>query len=77
MMRAQERDFYVAMPVDEHGLKTRFEIMGHMVEMLKMRFMSIAIWTTATVSLLGEYAELLCGKTVWGYVVKGSHGKPL
>ena len=65
------------MPVDEYGLKNRFEIMGHMIEMLKMRFMSNAVLATGSVALLREYAEWLCGKTVWGYVVKGSDGKPM
>ena len=77
VMRTQKRDFFVQMPTDEHSLRNRFEIMGAMLEMLKMKYMSNGIISTASLGLMREYVEWLCGKNIWGYVVKGSEGKPI
>ena len=45
--------------------------------MLKMRFMSNAVLATASLDLMKEYADFLCGDQVWSYVVKGGDGLPL
>ena len=76
-MRTQKRDFFAPMPADAYGLRSRFEIMGALMEMLKMRHMSNAIIASASLPLMKDYVDWLCGKSVWGYVVKGSDGKPI
>ena len=76
-LRTQKKEFVIAMPVDESSLRARFEIMGGMLEMLKMRFMANPIIATASLSIMKEYSEFLCGETVWGLVVKGAEGVPL
>ena len=76
-MRTQKKDFFAPMPADEYGLRNRFEIMGALMEMLKLRNMSNAIIASASLSLMKDYVDWLCGKSVWGYVVKGSDGRPI
>ena len=76
-LKTQKKEFTIAMPDDESSLRARFEIMGGMLEMLKMRFMANPIVATASLSIMKEYAEFLCGETVWGLVVKGAGGTPL
>ena len=44
--------------------------------MLKMRFLSNPILATASVALLREYCDWLCGERVWGFVVMGPSGAP-
>ena len=65
------------MPKDESTPKNRFEVMGAMLEMMKMRFMANPILATASLELTKEHAEWLCGENVWGYVVTGTGGVPL
>ena len=77
VMRTQKRDFAVQMPTDENSLRNRFEVMGAMLEILKMKYMSNGIIATSSLSLMKDYVEWLCGKTIWGYVVKGGEGKPI
>mgnify|MGYP003333722578 CR=1 FL=1 len=76
-LRTQKKEFFIAMPDDESSLRARFEIMGGMLEMLKMRFMANPIIATASLSIMKEYSEFLCGETVWGLVVKGAGGVPV
>ena len=43
-------------------------------EMLKLRFMANPTIATASLELLRDYADYLCGEHVWGLVVNGSDG---
>ena len=63
-MRTQKWDFFAPMPADEYGLRNRFEIMGALMEMLKLRNMSNAIIASASLSLMKDYVDWLCGKSV-------------
>ena len=77
LLKVHKKDFYVPFPKDEATLRNRLEVLGAMLEMLKMRFMSNPILATASLDLMKEYAEWLCGESVWGYVVEGTGGVPL
>jgi hypothetical protein len=57
ILKVNKKDFYVAMPKDESTLKNRFEVVGAMLEMMKMRFMANPILATAALELTEEYAE--------------------
>ena len=70
----QKKDFYILNPTDEAGLRNRFDVMGAMLEMLKMRFMSNPILATASLEIMRDYADYLCGSHVWGFVVQGASG---
>ena len=76
-LKTPKKDFYVPNPDDDSGLKNRFEVMGAMLEMLKLKFMSNPILATASLSLMKDYSDFLCGEKVWGLVVKGTGGVPL
>ena len=76
-LKTQKKDFFVAMPEDEHSIRSRFELMGGMLEMLKMRFMANPIIATASIQIMKDYAEYLCGEKVWGLVVKGTGNVPI
>ena len=77
IVKHTRKDFYVPMPSDESSLRNRFEIMGAALEMLKMRFVSNAILATASLEVMKDYSEYLCGERVWGFVVKGPNSTPL
>ena len=76
-MKTQKKDFYVPLPDNENALRNRFEVMGACLEMLKMRFMANPVLATASIEVMREYADFLCGDQVWAYVVKGGDGQPL
>ena len=71
------KDFYVPMPADESSLRNRFDVMGANLEMLRMRYISNPILASASLQVMKDYVEYLCGERVWGFVVKGSNNAPL
>ena len=73
-LKTQKKDFYAKDPDDEASLRNRFEVMGSCLDMLRMRFMANPILATANAQLMRDYADWLCGKSVWGFVVKGQGG---
>ena len=75
-VKISKKDFYVPMPTDESTLRNRFEIMGAVLEMLKMRFVSNPILATSSLDVMEEYSEYLCGEGVWGFLVKGPNSVP-
>ena len=77
ILETGKREFLTKNPGDESSLRNRFEVMGAMLEMLKMRFLSNPTVATASLPLMKEYADWLCGEKVWGFVVMGPDGLPL
>ena len=73
-MKQIKKDFYVAMPTNESSLRNRLEVLGACYEMLKLRFMANPIIATASLDILKQYADFLCGESVWGMVVHGAEG---
>jgi hypothetical protein len=76
ILKTQKKDFYVQLPNDEASLRNRFDVMGAMYEMLKMKFMANPMLASASLQTMKDYVDWLCGENVWGFVVMGPDGKP-
>ena len=69
--------FYVPMPSGESSLRNRFEIMGAGLGMPKMKYVCNGILATASLEVMKEYSEYLCGERVWGFVIKRPNNTPM
>ena len=77
VLKTQKKDLYTTMPDDEASLNNRFEVMGAMPTIFQSCFMANPILATASLELMREYSDWLCGEHVWGFAVKGTGGAPL